>query len=393
MRRRVPCRGPDRGASREIDVPTAPAAFVAAHVLAGGAPHELFAACEAAGRDIAAVMDVLGNPFAHLSEGDAWEVEEMLAGIDPVFHLVEHAGVSAAAEIAARTAGWAGVDVEALHRGVAAVRCAEAAFTEGVDLLGAYRRIADEAVPNENREGLLRRLAHVYPLAELAALAPEIPGDHARTIGRVLRDRLTPLQAFEALHAEVEIVPLRAALENFWSVPLRAPSEPKDALLDTYATLLCRELQSLSAALPLARRSGAPAWWLPILRRHGLKASRGALELLESGMAPADIAELLAAAGYDDDEVLAALLENAIGPRVSLSMLRDSGWEVARMVEALAGRGLLPSELRRHLEDLGVGIEMQRLTLGRHWSTPLVELVLEGHSPRARLTRGDRTDE
>jgi hypothetical protein len=123
-------------------------------------------------------------------------------------------------------------------------------------------------------------------------------------------------------------------------------------------------------------------------RRHGLEGSRAALDLLEDGLTPSAIAASLAAAGYDDEEVFAALLENGVGSRRSLSMLRDSGWEIGRMVEALAHRGVLLPEVRRHLEDLGVGVAAQRVVLAKQWSEDRVDLVVEGHEPRPRLTSG-----
>lgn len=376
-------------------MPTPPAtlpSLIAGRLLAGAGPDELFAECEAAGFDLAAVIDILTEPYDHLPEGDAWEVEEVLeagwAWDDPLFQLVEYAGLAAAAEVAARTSHWADVDVEAHHRGVAAWRRAGAAMDDRLDVREVYHLIADEEVPEAGRCGLLDSLARVYPLEELAMLAPVITRGHAELVGDVLRRRLSPLEAFEALRGEVESSELFAALNRYWLVELAANGSEEDAVLDTHARLLRQEFKPLASALRFARRQGERAWWMPILRRHGLKGSRAALDLLEDGLSPSEIAESLARAGYDDDEVLAALLENGIGSRPSLSMLRDSGWEIDRMVEALAHRSVLLPEVRRHLEDLGVGAAAQRVVLAKHWSEDLVDVVLDGQEPRPRLTRG-----
>lgn len=368
--------------------PSPIARLVAEEIMAGSSMTEVFGAAEAAGHDLAEVLDVLAAPFDHLAERQGAEVEEAaLYGTDVIYELVEHAGVDAAAEIASRSSAFAEVDVRSHHASFKARLRAQAAIVDEDPLTTTYGLIADGGVSHEDRRWLLERMARVYQVEELGQIAGHVARGDAAIIGGVLRKHRSPLEALETLLGEWEPETVLLVLDRFWDVA-RPPGDPRTALVRTYAALSRTEFRPLNRPLSYAARHGEPSWWLPLLREHGLKGSHAALHLVESGTDRLTIARLLSDAGYADEDVLTALLENGIGTRPSLSTLRDGGWGLEAMVKTLAKKGVLLPEVRGHLEDLGVPRSAQRQVLLEHWPDSIVDLVLAEADPGKLLSKG-----
>ncbi|NOY94741.1 MAG: hypothetical protein GXP55_26485 [Deltaproteobacteria bacterium] len=349
---------------------------------------DLFAACEAAGHNLTDACEMLTDPWDRVADEVAAHVADLVNWNDLLYHLVEYAGPARAAEVAATVPEWRDVDVVAHHRGVKAQRRADGAITDEVPIGEAYALVADEAIPARQLGWLLHRMARVYGLEELAALAEAISPAHATVVAGVLRAHMSPLSAFEELLHEVDADSLLRALEIYWDIP-RSGGTERDALLATYARLTQQEFKPLARVLPFARARGEPAWWLPMLRENGLRASQAALVLLESGAPSLRIAELLAAARYSHEQVFGALLENGIGTRTSIAKLRESGWSADQMVRTFATRGVLLPEVRCSLEDLGVPASAQRPLLVKYWEESLVDLVLSQTHASLALTSGE----
>jgi hypothetical protein len=201
------------------------------------------------------------------------------------------------------------------------------------------------------------------------------------------------LKAFEALRDEVDDAVLLRVLERFFDVRIAGDVPDSERVVATYALLLRESARNLAPAVHLGSTRGPVDWWLPILRRHGFRPSLAALHLLEKCERAVDVGDILATAGYDDDEVLRALLDNGVGTRSSLAALRAGGWNLDRMLESLFRRRVLLPEVRAHLEDLGIPRAAQRPVLLRHWPAAIVDLVLHEATTMRRLPSGDSDPE
>lgn len=362
------------------------AAFILERLPELATAREMFAACDAAGFDLAAVVDVLADPHDHLPESDAWLVERSNASSLEylAYFLVEVAGAKAGS-VAARSLALRDVDVTALHAQCSASIQAGRALRERRPVEEICALISQSWVGDQ--QWMLMRMGRAYPVETLASAVDTMAADHVHIVGASLRERMTALEAFEALLGEVDAACLLRALAIFWEVEVPSGSD-EDARLATYARVARAENKPLHAALAYAQEQGPPEWWLPILRAEGLRPSEAALHLVESDTSGMQIAVMLAAAGYTDDEVLGALLANGLGSRTSLSALRSSGWSLPQMVRTLAAREVLLPEVRRHLHELGVPTEMQRVLLTAEWDESLVDLI--SAPPHASLPRQTR---
>lgn len=367
------------------------AQLVGEKLTAGLGLAEVFSAAEAEGHDLADVLDVLAEPFASFEPQRAMEVETTLYGEDVIRVLAEHGGLDEAVQVVERSRVFRGVDVQAHYAGRNAVERAAGAITDEVDPREAYSLVVHSAVPRQDRDRLVERMAHVYPLAELSLIAQEASARDADIIGTELDDYMDALSALESLvdEGELDTDAALATMQRFFAVP-RPVGDSRTALLSIYVSLCREDHRSLGRPLRFAARTGEPEWWLPILREGDLKGSQAALCLLQSGADRWTIAKLLSDAGYRDDDVLTALLENGIGTRTSLATLREAGWRLAAMVDALATRGALVPQVRDHLEDLGVPRSAQRALLLEHWESAVVDLVLDTPSARTLPTPPDR---
>lgn len=338
----------------------------------------LLAACDDAGFDLAEVIDLLADPYDHLDTDDAWMVEEAVYGSpgDLAYHLVEYAGARATT-FATKSIALRDVDVMSRHAEVVASLAASQAIQDRRPLEVTLALIAN--APSREEENMLGRIAAVYPLAALAESADAMTREQASLVGRALRQRTTPLHAYETLLGKVEPSCLLRALALFYEVQT-TPAPEADAMLSAYAHVVRAEGKPLHAALEYAAKHGSPDWWLPILRAEGLRASEACLRLMETNMPAPQVAAKLSAAGYADGQVLNALLANGVGSHGSLSALQESGWNIEQMVRALAQRDVLLPEVRRHLHELGVPTTLQRSLLTHEWDADVIDLVLPGAS-------------
>lgn len=343
-------------------------------------PEALLAHVHAAGVEPHEAMDIIAE---HASVPDDYDdLEETRWGTDWIAALVAVYGIEEASRIAARTVHFADIDLAAHY---AAVR-ARAAIIDEVPVSRAYALIAAPEIPDDERSWLFDRMAYVYPLEELAYL-DDLPASHTAELARALTKRTSPLDAFDELLDQIEDERVLSTLGQFWQVDVM-PDSPAP-IIELAARLCVDACRPMTSVIPLAERRGEPSVWLPILRAHGLKGSLVMLRMLERGEAPLLVAQVLADAGYPDDEVLAALLENGVGSSASLELLRAHGWSAERMVASLAHRGALLPEVRDQLVELGVPVSAQRALLREHWEPAVVELVLGAERPAPPLPSGD----
>lgn len=343
-------------------------------------PEALLAHVHAAGVEPHEAMDIIAE---HASVPDDYDdLEETRWGTDWIAALVAVHGLEEASRITARSVHWADIDVAA-H--CATVR-ARSAIIDEVPVSHACALIAAPEIPDDERSWLFERMVYVYPLEELAYL-DELPASHAAELARALTRRTSPLDAFNELLDQVEDERVLSTLGQYWQLDV-APDSPAP-IVELAARLCADAFRPVMSVIPLAESRGEPSVWLPILRTHGLKGSLAMLHMLERGQSPLLVAEVLADAGYGDDEVLAALLENGVGPSASLDLLRAHGWSAERTVAGLARRGALLPDVRDQLVELGVPVSAQRALLLQHWEPAVVELVLDAERPARRLPSGD----
>lgn len=182
----------------------------------------------------------------------------------------------------------------------------------------------------------------------------------------------------EAIEASWSTIPAETVLAACARLLDVAPSadEPALALLRLWADAADHARHSLPSATSFAARSLSFAQWVPLLRPRGLRASTAALRLLEAGQTPLDAASGLRDAGYGDDDVFTALRSNGVANVETLTTLRACGWQPARMVDVLAKRDELPTEVRDRLRSLGLVDDVIRSLLADRWDAATVALVV-----------------
>ena len=297
-----------------------------------------------------------------------------------VHGLVDHLGsIEEAREVLARVEGWHDRRLEPLVAAHAADAAIAVAFRDADDVDAILDLLEDPALPPRQRAYRLQHL--VDQLTPVAAV-----GLGLRRHDRTTRDVVTAVLSELGAEGPVAIlVHLRDAglaagdlievLSRFCDVHVDATLAPDLALIDAHAALLAAHGRDVRAAIP--GDDASPTVWLPILRRHGWKASAAVLHLLEReppSSLPA-IARALSEAGYTTD-LLAGFVENGCGTQRSLALLGNHGWHVDTMVSALLAQGLLAPDIRDHLLELRLSRAAIIDVLLRHIPADVVALVL-----------------
>jgi len=362
--------------------------------LAGGLPPEtLFDHVEQRGGSLPELLDALtsDDDDAGVADDDeVWAVVDRALASDvdplgffaPLGFFTRHLGVDRTQTIANASQAWRGHDVRAHLAGLER-RAAAWASLHGASVEISY----DEAKACDpvTRQILVERLAAARPIEELVALAARLDERDVPTVRtslerRAARDRAEGMHALvvEAIEASWSTLPAEAVLAacaRLFEVAASA-DEPALALLRLWADAADHARHSLPSATSFAARSLSFDQWVPLLRPRGLRASTAALCLLESGQTPLAAARGLRDAGYGDDDVFAALRSNGVASLETLTVLRECGWQPARMVDVLAKRDELPTEVRDRLRSLGLGGEVIRSLLAEHWDLATVALVV-----------------
>jgi hypothetical protein len=359
--------------------------------LAGALPPEaLFDHVERHGASLGELLDVLTALDDEDGAGDdeVWAVVEraFTGDVDPVGFFARHLGVHRTQTIADASAAWRGHDVRAHLVGLERRAVAWAAV-DRASVADAYNEAT--ACDPATRSQLLERLAATRPLEELVTLAArlderDVPAVRASLTRRAAREQPSHgmdgliLEAIEASWSTCPAETVLAACACLFDV---APSvdEPALALIQLWADAADHARHSLASATAFAAGCLPPDRWLPLLRPRGLRASTAALRLLEAGQTPLDAGRGLRDAGYGDDDVFAALRSNGVANVETLTVLRECGWQPARMVDVLAKRDELPTEVRDRLRSLGLGDEVIRSLLAEHWDPATVALVVPSH--------------
>jgi hypothetical protein len=357
--------------------------------LAGGLPPEtLFDHVERHGGSLPELLDVLTSldDDSDVAEDDeVWAVVDraLASDVDPLGFFARHLGVDRTQAIANASQAWRGHDVRAHLVGLE--RRAEAwASIQSAPVADAYDKA--KTCDPVTRHTLVEHLAAARPIAELVTLTARLDDQDVPAVRTSLERRAgreqgagmhaLVVEAIEASWSTLTAEAVVAACARLFDV---APSadEPALALLQLWVDAADH---SLASATAFAARSLSFAEWVPLLRPRGLRASTAALCLLEAGETPLAAAHGLRDAGYGDDDVFAALRSNGVASLETLTVLRECGWQPARMVDVLAKRDELPTEVRDRLRSLGLGAEVIRSLLADHWDLDL----------DARAVRGDQ---
>lgn len=329
---------------------------------------DVFLRAEEAGLDLADVAQAL------LRDDD----DEAAA---VVHGLVDHLGsIEEARAVLARVEGWHDRRLEPLLAAHAADAAIAVAFRDAVDVDATLDLLDDPALPPRHRA---YRLQHLVDQLTPVAAARLGLRRHDRATLDVVTAALSdlgaegPVAILEHLRgAGLAAADLLEVLSRFVDVHVDAALAPDLALVDVHAALLVTHGRDVRAAIPTNDASSTTTW-LPILRRHGWKASAAVLHLLEDEppLSLPAIARALSDAGYTTD-LLAGFLENGCGTRRSLGLLGDNGWHVDTMVKALLAQGLLASDVRDHLLELRLSRAAITDVLLRHIPPDIVALAL-----------------
>jgi hypothetical protein len=143
-----------------------------------------------------------------------------------------------------------------------------------------------------------------------------------------------------------------------------------------YARKLANESMSVARALPLIAPSVPPNAWLALFKECGLTPSFAVLQLREvyACTTAVEVVRHMVAAHFVDG-LLEALQKNGFATSTALASLAKHGWHIDRMVQELLGRGLLASDVRDCLIDLGLAKPAIRDVLLRHVDLEVVDLV------------------
>lgn len=349
------------------------AAFIVQHLDA--TTHDLLRSCRLAGLDLAPVMDLLADPFAYLDPINASLVEELAWEVDPGYALVELLGKDDALATVGRTQHWRDVDVVRRHSRLADHMLASQAIAERLPIIEAIQRVERARSSGADGGGLLEMICGAYALPEIAGAIGGMTDESAEALGAALRRTYEPLEATELMLDRARPNEVVECLTRFWQIEEDGEAA-LDRLVGIYAQVTAQSCRSLGRVVDFCRERGAPEWWIPILERHGLRASQVALFLKESGYEAMAVVSLLTSSGYSDDELLGALTDNAYANRATLFYLRESGWSASRLTASLSQRGALAFEVRDQLTALGVPRDEVRLILLAHYSEESVMLVL-----------------
>lgn len=352
------------------------ATFVAENLV--GTTRDLLGHCEAAGLDLAAVMDLLADPFVYLDPETAGEIEVMVWDVDPAYALVDVVGRERASEIVMASERWCGVEVVERHDSLVRYHTAVDAIQRGESLAAVIELVNLCRLDAGRSVHLFEVLSCSFDLHEVARVGVKGPATIAEGFGSVLRAKIKPLDAVELMIDQAmrpgEIV---ESMTRLWNVEGFDPG--LEGFFALYAQLTVDACKTLGPVVGFCGERAPPEWWLPVLRRHGLRAGQAALFLKEAGYEAMAVVSLLSVAGYDDDDILGAMTANAYGLGASLFFLLDSGWGSTRLAATLARRGSLPFEVRDHLMRLGFSKAEIWAALLNVWAESDVSLTLSDH--------------